>query len=63
VYSRKNKGADFSAQEFLIAVAEGRRKELQDLKDTTTAPPPEPIAKKLPVRQANGRSMPREVSK
>jgi polyphosphate kinase len=63
VYSRKNKGADFSAQDFLIAVAEGRRKALQDTKDTTTAPPPEPVAKKLPIRQANGRFLQREVSK
>lgn len=64
VYSRKSKGAEFSAQDFLIAVAEGRRKVPRDLKDTTTAPPPQPVSKRLPlVRQANGRLLAREVAK
>jgi len=63
VYSKNKKGTnDFSAQEFLIAVAEGRRKALHDHKDTTTAPPPQ-ATHKLPSRQPNGRSLQREVSK
>jgi polyphosphate kinase len=61
---RKRQGAnDFSAQDFLIAVAEGRRKALHDPADTTTAAAPQSTAKKLPVRQSNGRGADREVAR